>query len=109
MHANTLHGAGLGLRRERLPDLMGRIPDAFDFFESLPRTGWRWVDHGGANCATSRSAGPSSPTVCPSTWAASGQAPLDEIFLQRIKRFLDEYAIPVYTEYLAWCTDDGHL
>jgi uncharacterized protein (UPF0276 family) len=38
-----------------------------------------------------------------------GTAPLDEIFLKRVKRFLDEYGIAWFTEHLSWCSDDGHL
>jgi uncharacterized protein (UPF0276 family) len=38
-----------------------------------------------------------------------GPTPLDELFLQRVKRFLDEYRIDLFTEHLSWCGDDGHL
>ncbi|MGB5588724.1 MAG: DUF692 domain-containing protein, partial [Gammaproteobacteria bacterium] len=36
-------------------------------------------------------------------------APLDEHFLQRLKRFLDRHAIRGYSEHLSYCGDDGHL
>lgn len=38
-----------------------------------------------------------------------GPGPLDETFLQRLKRFLDEHRISTYTEHLSYCSDDGHL
>jgi uncharacterized protein len=38
-----------------------------------------------------------------------GPAPLDETFLQRLGRFLDEHGIDTYTEHLSYCSDDGHL
>jgi uncharacterized protein (UPF0276 family) len=36
-------------------------------------------------------------------------SPLDEAFLQRLKRFLDEHNIKFYSEHLSYCSDDGHL
>lgn len=47
----------------------------------------------------------SSPPVC--RWG--GTAPLDEVFQEQVKRFLDEYGITLYTEHLSWCSDEGHL
>ena len=38
-----------------------------------------------------------------------GPAPLDEHFLHRLKRFMDEHDIRFYTEHLSYCGDDGHL
>ena len=35
--------------------------------------------------------------------------PLDQIFLQRLKGFLDEHAIALYSEHLSWCSDGAHL
>jgi uncharacterized protein (UPF0276 family) len=34
---------------------------------------------------------------------------LDEAFVQRVGRFLDEHNIVLYTEHLSWCSDAGHL
>lgn len=41
--------------------------------------------------------------------SVGGPAPLDETFLQRLKRFLDQHGIATYTEHLSYCSDDGHL
>lgn len=38
-----------------------------------------------------------------------GPAPLDEAFLVRLKQFLDRHRVPVYSEHLSFCADDGHL
>ena len=38
-----------------------------------------------------------------------GPSPLDEAFLQRLKRFLKEHNIRLYSEHLSYCSDDGHL
>jgi uncharacterized protein (UPF0276 family) len=38
-----------------------------------------------------------------------GTTPLDEMLLRKIRSFLDQYRIPLYTEHLSYCSDDGHL
>lgn len=107
MHVDTLHGAGLGLRREHLPDLMAGIPDAIDFFELAPEN---WLDMGGSRRKTLRHLAERRPIVAHGlSLNLGGPAPLDEIFLKRVKRFLDEYRIDLFTEHLSWCADDGHL
>lgn len=50
------------------------------------------------------------PFVCHGlSLSLGGPAPLDEHFLQRLKRFLDAHDIRCYTEHLSYCGDDGHL
>src|SRR5690606_25135621 len=34
---------------------------------------------------------------------------LDRTFLLRLRRFLDRHRVPVYSEHLSYCTDDGQL
>ena len=36
-------------------------------------------------------------------------ASLDETFLARARRFLDQHQVTLYSEHLSYCTDDGHL
>ncbi|HBC56743.1 MAG TPA: hypothetical protein DCZ03_06210, partial [Gammaproteobacteria bacterium] len=38
-----------------------------------------------------------------------GIAPLDEAFLRRLKQFLWEHQIQIYSEHLSYCGDEGHL
>ena len=38
-----------------------------------------------------------------------GPNPLDELFLKKVKNFLEQHRIPLYTEHLSYCSDDGHL
>jgi len=38
-----------------------------------------------------------------------GPAPLDETFLARVRRFLDEHGVKLYSEHLSYCSDDAHL
>ena len=107
MPGKALHGAGLGLRREHLPDLRTRIPDAIDFFELAPEN---WLDMGGSRRRDlARIAGQRPLVAHGLSLNLGGQAPLDEVFLLRLKRFLDEYRIGLFTEHLSWCADDGHL
>lgn len=107
MRDTSLHGAGLGLRRELLPDLMAGIPDAIDFLELAPEN---WLDMGGAHRRALRHVVERRPVVAHGlSLNLGGPAPLDEIFLKRVKRFLDEYRIDLFTEHLSWCGDNGHL
>lgn len=96
MRETSLHGAGLGLRRELIPDLKAGIPDAIDFFD-LPRN---WLDMGGAHRRDSRHVAERRPIVAHGlSLNLGGPAPLDEIFLKRAKRFLDERGIALFTEH----------
>ena len=50
------------------------------------------------------------PIVCHGlSLSLGGPTPLDEIFLQRVKSFLEQHRIGLYTEHLSYCSDDGHL
>ncbi len=107
MRETSLHGTGLGLRRELLPDLMAGIPDAIDFLELAPEN---WLDMGGAHRRALRHVAERRPIAAHGlSLNLGGHAPLDEIFLKRVKRFLDEYRIELFTEHLSWCGDNGHL
>ncbi|MDP1904803.1 MAG: DUF692 domain-containing protein [Pseudomonadota bacterium] len=107
MRESSLHGAGLGLRRELIPDLKAGIPDAIDFFELAPEN---WLDMGGARRRDLRHFAERRPIVAHGlSLNLGGTAQLDEIFLKRVKRFLDEYGVARFTEHLSWCGDDGHL
>ncbi len=111
MRETSLHGAGLGLRRELVPDLKA-VPDvslanAIDFFELAPEN---WLDMGGARRRDLRHFAERRPIVAHGlSLNLGGAAPLDAVFLQRVKLFLDEYGIALFTEHLSWCGDSGHL
>ena len=107
MSMHDLHGAGLGLRRELVPALGSGVPDAIDFLELAPEN---WMELGGAWRRDLRRLAAQRPIVAHGlSLSLGGPAPLDEAFLQRVKRFLDEYDIALYTEHLSWCSDAGHL
>jgi len=107
MSTQPLHGAGLGLRRELLPDLRSGVPDSIDFFELAPEN---WMEMGGAWRKDLRLVAEQRPIIAHGlSLSLGGPAPLDEAFLQRVRSFLGEYQIGLYTEHLSWCGDSGQL
>jgi uncharacterized protein len=108
-HAITpvLKGAGLGLRREHLDELSVAIPAEVEFFEVAPEN---WMELGGYRYKQWQQVIAQRPLVAHGLSLSLGSpAPLDEAFVQRVGRFLDEYNIVLYTEHLSWCSDAGHL
>lgn len=107
MNAGNIQGAGLGLRRELIPALRANSPAAIDFLELAPEN---WIDVGGALGRDLRHFTERYPMVCHGLSLSLGSpSPLDELFLRRIKSFLDQHRIQLYTEHLSYCSDDGHL
>lgn len=100
-------GAGLGFRRELLPALKSRVPDAIDFFELAPEN---WIDMGGAYGRELRGFTERYPFVCHGlSLSLGGPSPLDEMLLTKTRQFMDAHGIQLYTEHLSYCSDDGHL
>jgi uncharacterized protein (UPF0276 family) len=104
---SDLKGAGLGFRRELIPALKTRIPSVIDFFEIAPEN---WIDLGGATGKVLRGFTERIPFVCHGlSLSLGGILPLDEVFIQRIKSFMRQHQIQVYTEHLSYCSDHGQL
>ncbi|WP_455235361.1 HvfB family MNIO-type RiPP peptide maturase [Thiogranum longum] len=102
-----VHGAGLGLRRTLMGPLADQPPAQVDFYEIAPEN---WIGVGGQYGKQFRSFTERYPFVCHGLSLSIGSpSPLDETFLHRVKRFLDEHQIRAYTEHLSYCSDDGHL
>ena len=98
---------GLGLRRELIPALKNGVPDSIDFFEIAPEN---WIGLGGGMARDLRFFTDRYPFVCHGlSLSIGGPAPLDEILLQQIRQFLDQYQIRFYTEHLSYCSDGGYL
>lgn len=98
---------GLGFRRELIPALKSGVPDTIDFFEIAPEN---WIDLGGGAARDLLFFTERYPFVCHGlSLSIGGPAPLDEVLLQKIRRFLDQHRILLYTEHLSYCSDDGHL
>jgi uncharacterized protein len=102
-----ISGAGLGLRRELLPQLLDAVPGAVGFFEVAPEN---WMEMGGRYGKQFRSLTERHPFVTHGLSLSLGSpAPLDTGFVKRIKKFLDTHGIKTYSEHLSYCSDDGHL
>jgi hypothetical protein len=102
-----IHGAGLGLKRELLAPLRRQVPEAIDFFEIAPEN---WIDVGGASAKDLRWFTGRYPFVCHGlSLSLGGPTALDEVFLKRVKTFLEQHRIALYTEHLSYCGDDGQL
>ncbi|HQS99911.1 MAG: hypothetical protein B7Y26_03625 [Hydrogenophilales bacterium 16-64-46] len=100
-------GAGLGFRRELIPALKARVPDAIEFFEIAPEN---WIDLGGAHGRDLAGFTERYPFVCHGlSLSLGGPAPLDEMLLAKTRQFMDAHGIALYTEHLSYCSDDGHL
>jgi hypothetical protein len=99
--------AGLGFRRELIPALEAGVPGAISFFELAPEN---WVGLGGRSAKQLRRFTERYPFVCHGlSLSLGGPTPLDEALLHKIKAFMAEHGMSLYTEHLAWCSDDGHL
>jgi uncharacterized protein (UPF0276 family) len=102
-----VNGAGLGLRRTLMGPLLDHPPGAVDFFEVAPEN---WIGIGGRLGKQLRHFTERYPFVAHGLSLSIGSpAPLDETFLQRVKRLLDEHQFRYYTEHLSYCSDNGHL
>ncbi|MCK5191287.1 MAG: DUF692 domain-containing protein [Methylococcales bacterium] len=107
MKRPEFYGAGLGLRREHMLPLMADVPDSIDFFEISPEN---YLDLGGKRAKDFRWFTERYPFVAHGlSLSIGGPDPLDEDFLYRIKDFMAEHHIPLYTEHLSYCADNGHL
>ncbi|MHB1360025.1 MAG: HvfB family MNIO-type RiPP peptide maturase [Rhodocyclaceae bacterium] len=107
MPDTVLHGAGLGFRRELLPDLKAGVPPAIRFFELAPEN---WAGMGGRSAKELRHFTERFPFVCHGlSLDLGGPRPLDAELLLRIRDFMREHGMTLYTEHLSWCGDDGHL
>ncbi|HEY3486633.1 MAG TPA: DUF692 domain-containing protein [Gammaproteobacteria bacterium] len=107
MSTYSVHGAGLGLRRDILSRLSDPYPDNIDFMEVAPEN---WIRLGGRYARQFREFAERYPFVCHGlSLSLGGPAPLDEQLVRDIKTFLDRHAIRCYSEHLSYCADDGHL
>lgn len=103
----ALHGAGLGLRRSLLPELLNMDVGAVDFLECAPDN---WIGVGGAYGESLARLAERFTLSCHGlSLSLGGPEPLDHEFLRRIRAFLDQHDVPLFSEHLSYCSDDGHL
>ncbi|WP_374607664.1 DUF692 domain-containing protein [Thermomonas sp.] len=105
--ARTLRGAGLGLRRALLDELIEAPAGAFDFLECAPDN---WIGVGGVLGEKLQALSSRHPLSCHGlSLSLGGPDPLDLEFLQRTRQFLDRHDVALYSEHLSYCSAGGHL
>ncbi|GAB3386149.1 HvfB family MNIO-type RiPP peptide maturase [Lysobacter fragariae] len=101
------NSTGLGLRRSLLDAFQSAAPGSFDFLECAPEN---WIGVGGRFGDALDELASRHPIVCHGlSLSLGGFAPLDETFLLRVRRFLERHRVPIYSEHLSYCSDDGQL
>ncbi|RDV24686.1 DUF692 domain-containing protein [Alteromonas aestuariivivens] len=102
-----LSGAGLGLRREMLPQLLPELPKEVDFWEVAPEN---WIPLGGrfqkqfAQCVAQQAF-----TTHGLSLSIGSTDPVDTNLVRDIKDFLNLHGIELYSEHLSYCSGNGHL
>lgn len=98
---------GLGLRRGLIKELQAARTGDFDFLEVAPEN---WIGVGGTHGAALGELAERYPLSCHGlSLSLGGSAPLDVEFLHEVRSFLDNHQVPLYSEHLSYCSDDGHL
>lgn len=99
--------AGLGLRRALLQDLRDAPAGDFDFLECAPEN---WIHVGGPAGDALAELAQRHPLSCHGlSLSLGGSAPLDTQLLEQVGQFLETHRVPLYSEHLSYCSDDGHL
>lgn len=102
-----LHGAGLGLRRTFLGEIIEEPLANVDFYEVAPEN---WIPIGGKFGKQLRAMTERFDFVCHGLSLSIGSSdPLDEPFVQDVKQFMREHGIKFYSEHLSYCSHGGHL
>ncbi len=101
------HSAGLGLRRPLAQALLQAPPDSVDFLEVAPEN---WIGVGGRHGKLLAALAERYPIVCHGlSLSLGGPAPLDLALIDAIRTFLQRWNVPIYSEHLSWCADEGHF
>jgi len=102
-----VQGAGLGLRRGLIDQMMANPPSAVDFMEVAPEN---WIRVGGKLGRKFRWFTERYPFVLHGLSLSIGApSPLNEALLHDIRDFMELHGIEFYSEHLSYCGDDGQL
>lgn len=105
----SVYGAGLGFRRD-LAESICTTPSPLtpDFIECAPEN---WMGIGGKWKKLLKAATERLPLTCHGLSMSLGSPdPLDMDLLKRIKLFLSEYTVSIFSEHLSFCScDNAHL
>jgi uncharacterized protein len=105
--AFPVEGAGLGLRRALLGPLQDADLSSLGFMEIAPEN---WIDVGGRLGRQLHSFTERLPFICHGLSLSLGAPePLDENYLRRLRQFLDQHEIQIFSEHLSYCSEHGHL
>ena len=102
----NLAGVGLGLRRDFIDEFLNakKVPD---FIEIAPEN---WIGFGGRHAKLLARCVEKAPLICHGlSLSIGGPHPLNLAFIQKIKGFLEDYHIPIYSEHLSYTHDRGYL
>lgn len=100
-------GAGLGLRREKLDEMLASDLSPVDFMEVAPEN---WINVGGTFGKKFSQFTEKHDFVCHGLSLSIGSpSPLDEDFVRDVGKFLKAHNVKHYSEHLTYCSDDGHL
>ncbi|QUN07485.1 DUF692 domain-containing protein [Shewanella yunxiaonensis] len=100
-------GAGLGLRRQLLDEVLTTSPTEVDFWELAPEN---WLGLRGRYAKQLARVSERYPLICHGlSLSIGGPDPLDMELLASIKRFMQQNEISIYSEHLSYCSADGHL
>jgi len=102
-----IYGAGLGLRRESMDELLQQLPEQIGFMEVAPEN---WIGLGGKFCKQLHQFTEQYDFMVHGlSLNIGGPAPLDEAFVYQVKDFMHQHHILGYSEHLSFCADDGHM
>lgn len=104
---HSVDGAGIGLRRAMMRELLQQIPEDIDFFELAPEN---WIGLGGRLGKQLRAISERKPIICHGlSLSIGGPAPLDEALVEQIRAFIELHGIAFYSEHLSYTNDGGQL
>ena len=103
----VVNGAGLGLRRDSIDELIKTPTPQVGFMEVAPEN---WIGVGGTFGKQFRAMTERHDFVTHGLSLSIGSpAPLDEELIKKTGAFMKTHGIKKYTEHLTYCSDDGHL
>lgn len=109
--SGKIQGAGLGLKRELIPQLQSEFGTGLtaniDFIEIAPEN---WINAGGRVAKQLAWLTEHYPIAAHGlSLSLGGPDSLNQLFLQQVKNFLEQHHISLYTEHLSYCSDGGYL
>lgn len=104
---NLVHGAGLGLRRSFLEEILVNPLNNVSFYEVAPEN---WMTIGGKLGKQFKAMTERYAFICHGLSLSIGSTDqLDETFVTNLKHFMHEHNIKFYSEHLSYCSHQGHL